>query len=219
MKNTVFITGIGKGIGKGLAQKFLKEGFFVIGASLDGIVDFSDDNLKVFELDLYSKESISECSQEVKDFGKNIDIFINNAGVLLDVDDTSVDTNKLLNTLQVNLIGAIDLTQKILPIINEGGHIINISSSAGSMTNVHHAEYPSYKISKAGLNMFTSWLAYKLKGKITVSSVHPGRVKTDMGDWEGDMDIDEAVLHIYETATNKNLETGQFWFKGEKFPW
>lgn len=216
---TVFITGMNRGIGKSIALKFLKEGYFVIGTSISGEVDFSDPNLKIFALDLYSDESILECSKNVKNFGKNIDIYINNAGVLLDVDETEVDTELLRKTLQVNLIGAIDLTQKNLPMINEGGHIINISSSAGSMANVHHAEYPAYKISKAGVNMFTSWLAFKLKGKITVSSIHPGRVKTDMGDWEGDMDIDEAAEYIYETAIKKDLETGQFWFKGEKFPW
>jgi short-subunit dehydrogenase len=186
---------------------------------MDGLVDYTNENLKVFKLDLYDDKNIEECSREVISYGKNIDIYVNNAGVLLDEDETSIVIDKLRKTLQVNLIGSIDLTQKLLSIINKGGHIVNISSSAGSMENVHHADYPAYKISKAGVNMFTSWLAYKLKGEITVSSVHPGRVKTDMGDWEGDMDIEEAVLHIYGTAIKEDLETGQFWFKGEKFPW
>lgn len=216
---TVFITGLNRGIGKGLAEKFLSNGYFIMGTSISGEVDFPNDNLKVFQLDLYEDKSIAKCSEEVNAFNKKIDIYINNAGVLLDEDETNIVIDKLLKTLQVNLIGAIDLTQKLLPIINEGGHIINISSSAGSMENVHHADYPAYKISKAGLNMFTSWLAFKLKGKITVSSVHPGRVKTEMGSWEGDMEIDEAVKYIYETAINNDLETGQFWYKGEKFPW
>ncbi len=216
---TAFITGISRGIGKGLALKFLKEGYFVMGTSITGEVDFSDANLKIFKLDLYQDQSIETCAKEVTDFGKRIDIYINNAGVLLDEGEPDIVIDKLRKTLQVNLIGAVDLTQKILPLMNKGGHIVNISSSAGSMAKVHHADYPAYKISKAALNMFTSHFAFRLKGEITVSSVHPGRVKTDMGSWEGDMDTTEAAGYIFDTATRKDIETGQFWFKGEKFPW
>ena len=216
---TVFITGINRGIGKGLALKFLKEGYFVIGTSINGNVDYSDDNLKVFQLDLYDEKSIEKCVGAVKNFSRVIDIYINNAGVLLDEGEPNIVIEKLRQTLQVNLIGAIDITQKLLPIIKEGGHIINISSSAGSLTNVHHPDYPAYKISKTALNMFTRYLAFKLKDKIMVSSVHPGLVKTDMTGGEGDMDITESAEYIFDTATSKDIETGQFWYKGEKFPW
>lgn len=216
---TVFITGISRGIGKGLALKFLKQGYFVIGTSITGSIDYSDDNLKVFRLDLYDDKSIYGCANAVKSFGKLIDIHINNAGVLLDEGEPDIVIDKLRLTLQVNLIGAVDITQKLLPIIKEGGHIISISSSAGSLANVHHPDYPAYKISKAALNMFTSHLAFKLKNKIKVSSIHPGRVRTDMGGGEGDMDIMESAEYIYDTATKSDIETGQFWFKGKKFPW
>jgi NAD(P)-dependent dehydrogenase (short-subunit alcohol dehydrogenase family) len=216
---TVFITGISRGIGRGLALKFLKEGYFVIGTSITGNADFSDNNLKVFELDLYDDKKIEKCADEVKSFGKQIDIHINNAGVLLDEGEPNIVIDKLRRTLQVNLIGAIDITQRLLPIIREGGHIVNISSSAGSLANVHHSDYPAYKISKAALNMFTSHLAFKLRGKMKVSSVHPGRVRTDMGGGEGDMDITESAEYIFDTATRSDIETGQFWFKGNKFPW
>lgn len=216
---TVFITGISRGIGKGLALKFLKEGYFVIGTSITGEVDFKDDNLTVLSLDLFDDASITKCTNEVLNLGKNIDILINNAGVLLDDGETSVVIEKLRKTLQVNTIGPIDLTQKLLSVINEGGHVANISSSAGSLQNVHHADYPAYKISKAALNMFTTWLAFSLKGKNIVSSIHPGRVKTDMGGGEGDMEVDEAAEYIFNTVVDPNLESGQFWFKGSKFPW
>ena len=216
---TVFITGISRGIGKGLALKFLQKGYFVMGTSMTGDVDFSDDNLKVFKLDLYDEKSIHACAKAVNDFHKRIDIYINNAAVLLDEGEPNIVIEKLRNTLQVNLIGAIDLTQSLLPLIHKGGHIINVSSSAGSLAHVYHPDYPAYKISKAALNMFTSQLAFQLKGTITVSSVHPGRVRTDMGGGEGDMDTTEAAEYIFDIAIKKDIETGQFWFKGKKFPW
>lgn len=216
---TTFITGISHGIGKATAQKFLNEGYQVIGTSLDGILDFSHENLKMIKLDLNNQESIDNCAKELSDLNTKIDIYINNAGILLDEGEDHIVIDKLKGTLQVNLIGPIDLTQKNSPLINDGGHIINISSSAASLEKVHHADYPAYKISKAAVNMFTVWLAFKLKDKIKVSCVHPGRVKTSMGGWEGDMEPEEAAEYIYKTAVDRDIETGQFWYKGEKFPW
>lgn len=216
---TTFITGISHGIGKATALKFLNEGYQVIGTSLDGTLDFEHENLRMVKLDLNNQESIDNCAKELSDMNKKIDIYINNAGILLDEGEDHIVIDKLRGTLQVNLIGPIDLTQKNLSLMNDDGHIINISSSAASLTKVHHTDYPAYKISKAAVNMFTVWLAFKLKDKIKVSCVHPGRVRTGMGAWEGDMGPEEAAEYIYKTATDKDIETGQFWFKGEKFPW
>lgn len=212
---TVLITGVSRGIGKALAQKFLDEKYFVIGTSINGEVDFSNDNLKILQLDLTDSKSIESCVNAVD----KIDILINNAGALFDEDETTVVIDKLRKTLEVNLIGTIDFTERLISKINNGGHIINISSSAGSLSSVYHVEYPAYKISKAALNMFTTYLAFRLKDKIIVSSVHPGRVKTQMGKWEGDMTVEESSKYIFETAIDENIETGQFWFKGEKYPW
>src|SRR3989339_708316 len=119
---TVFITGASRGIGKALANKFMSEGYFVIGTALDGKVDFNHKNLKIVSLDLYDDKSIERCVEELKKQDRRIDIFINNAGVLLDEGEENIVIDKLRKTLQVNLIGGIDLTQRALPLINDGGH-------------------------------------------------------------------------------------------------
>ncbi|HAO64469.1 TPA: hypothetical protein DCQ44_00620 [Candidatus Taylorbacteria bacterium] len=221
MKN-VLITGISKGIGKALAQKFLKEGFFVFGTATNGGVDFTDNNLSVIQLELTSKESIDACASTILQSGKKIDILINNAGGLFDEDDTVVVADKLRKTLEVNLIGPIDLTEQILSAINSGGHIVNLSSTAGSLSLVGHeshfeGHYPAYKISKAAVNMYTRTLALRLKD-IIVSSVHPGWVKTNMGGSDADVTPEEAAENIFKLAIS-NPETGQFWFNGKKLPW
>ena len=216
---TVLITGISRGIGKAVAQKFLNEGYFVIGTSMTGEVDFAHENLKVVQLDLTKSDSISACVSSVG----NIDILINNAGVLLDGEETIVITDLLRKTLEVNLIGTIDFTEKLVSKINNGGHIVNISSSAGSLAEIEtesHAKgyYPAYKISKASLNMYARTIAMRLKD-IKVSSVNPGWVKTEMGGEDAPITPVEAAEHIFKIATDANIETGQFWFKGEKYKW
>lgn len=220
MKN-ILITGVTKGIGKALAKKFLSEGHQVIGTSITGVVDFQDSRMTVVRLDLSLPESIRACAEEVASLGKKIDILINNAGVLLDVDLDHVDIEKLRKTLEVNLIGLIDFTERVIPFLNDGSHILNTSSSAGSLARTDESDddhYPAYHISKTAINMYTRTLAVRLKGKATVSSYHPGWVKTDMGGMDADMTPEEAAEYIYDLAVS-NVETGQFWFKGEKFPW
>jgi NAD(P)-dependent dehydrogenase (short-subunit alcohol dehydrogenase family) len=228
LQKTILITGINRGIGKALAQKFLAEGHSVIGTSQTGGIDFAHDNLKAFQLDLAAPESIDALCTILDQTATSIDLIVNNAGVIVDEDETHVVIDKLRKTLEVNLIGTIDLTEHLLPLIRKGGHIVNISSSAGSLTDSdfdttsHHPfHYPSYKISKVALNMFTRTLAMNLKHEqrdITVSSVHPGWVRTDMGGGGAPMLPAEAAEWIYKLAISKP-ETGCFWFKGEKYPW
>ena len=218
---TVCITGISRGIGRAIAEKFLKEGCRVIGTSTTGRVDFSHGQLSVVELNLTSAESIATCAEQIANIAPHIDILANNAGALFDDEEVEVIIEKLRQTLEVNLIGTIDLTEHILPLLSHGSHIVNISSSAGSFerTTGNKLYYPSYKISKAALNMYTRTLALRLKDEgITVSSVHPGWVRTEMGGDDADISTEEAADGIYNTATNPP-ETGNFWFMGERFPW
>ena len=168
---TIFISGISRGIGKAIAQKFLAEGHAVIGTSIDGGVDFTHEKLTIIQLDLTSPAQIEACSNMLSKLDVEIDILINNAGALFDEDDTHVIIEKLRKTLEINLIGTIDLTEHLIPYINTDGHIVNISSSAGSLggknlTEIEFANsshfpfhYPAYKISKAALNMYTRTLA------------------------------------------------------------
>lgn len=240
---TTLITGIGRGIGKALAQKFLKEGYAVMGTSQTGSVDYQNPNLKVFQLDLASPESIKECAEQVTKSGAKIDILINNAAILLDRSDTHVIVDKLRKTLEVNVVGTIEFTELILGELDNDGHIVNISSASGSLTDEEYAdkpndshhnlfykttrsaadpyEFPSYKISKCALNMYTCILAELMKHEktnIIVSSVSPGWVKTDMGGKDAPTTPEEAAENIYKLAISRP-ETGQFWFNGKKYPW
>ena len=215
---TAVITGIKRGIGKALTEKFLDSGYFVIGTSTNGTIPEQHKNLKVFQLDLADATSIRECATQISALGKPIDVLINNAGIWIDDGDVVLRIDKLRKILEVNLIGTIDFTEQMIPLVADSGHIVNISSKSGSMSAAKTPSHPDYKISKAGLNMATRIWALRLKDRITVSAVHPGWVKTDLGGPNADMEPAEAAEYILTLATAK-VETGQFWFKGKKFPW
>ncbi len=217
MEKIVFITGISRGIGEALAKKFLSEGYIIIGTSTSGRASYSHKNLIILKLDLSSEKSIEKCVEDFKKLDKKIDILINNAGALFDEDETQVKLNKLRKTLEINLIGTINLTENLLPSIAPKGKIINISSSAGSLTDQTHSNYPSYSISKAALNMYTRVLSFKLKD-ISVNSIHPGWVKTDMGGRDATLTPEESANFIFNKIISLK-ETGKFWFKDKEFPW
>jgi NAD(P)-dependent dehydrogenase (short-subunit alcohol dehydrogenase family) len=216
---TILITGASRGIGRALARKFLDQGDAVIGTSRTGIADFAHQNLLFIPLELTDAQSIEACANAVAALNKKIDILVNNAGIWHPKDEhKTIEIPTLRETLEANLFGPINFTERLLPLMNDGGHIINLSSRRGSMSYTTESLYPCYGISKAALNMFTRNLAARLKGKQTVSCVHPGYVKTDMNEGAGDITAEEAADDIYQLARS-NVETGQFWFKGEKFPW
>ncbi len=212
---TVLITGVSRGIGKAAAEKFLKEGWLVIGTSTTGKPPIKNQNLQMHKLDLLDGESIRQLSRKT---GK-IDVIVNNAGIFIDRGKNNISSEALRKTLEVNLIGLADLTDRLLPRVNEGGSIINVSSSLGSITEFGGHYAPAYQISKGALNMYTRALASTLKKRgITVAAIDPGWVKTDMGGKGADREPKEPAEEIYELATKK-IDSGYFWHRGKKRKW
>lgn len=215
---TALITGASRGIGKALVERFLREDYFVIGTSRSGSSDFEHENFAIFPLELSEPQSIDTCAEQIKIMDRKIDVFVNNAGVRDPRDDKEeVEDAVLRDTLEANLLGPIHFSEKVVPLLNSSAHIINISSRRGSYNFTEDTIYPCYSISKAGINMYTRKLAARLKDEATVSCVHPGSVQTDMNP-EGEISAQEAAKDIFRLATS-DVETGQSWFKGERFPW
>ena len=79
MNKTVFITGVSRGIGKALAEKFLSEGYGVVGTSTSGKASWNHKNLTLLKLNLSLSNSIEECVKSFTKLNKKIDILINNA--------------------------------------------------------------------------------------------------------------------------------------------
>ena len=218
---TVFITGVSRGIGKALAEKFLKEGYEVIGTSTAGKAEIKNKNLTILKLDLSLPKSIEQCVKDFEKLNKRIDILVNNAGIHISK-DLIMNVNNLRKILEVNLIGTIDLTERLILFIKEGGKIINISSRAGSITNVgikKDVNFSDYRISKAALNMYTKTLSIRLENKkIMVASIHPAWVETDLGGKGATFKPHESADNVYNRIITLK-ETGKFWFKQEELPW
>lgn len=217
MKN-VIITGASRGIGKAISEKFLNEGWKVIGISAKGNSSIQNKNFEIHKVDLSNSNDIKQFAGYMRNSKIRIDVLINNAAISAD-SGSAISIDTLRKTLEINLIGAIDLTEQLLPYITSNGHIINLSSGLGSLAGATNESYPAYRISKVAINMYTRTLAARLSSKhITVSSVDPGWVKTDMGGSSAPRHVAEPADEIFELAISK-IESGFFWHRMKKVTW
>ena len=176
----VLVSGGTKGIGGAIVTKLLDEGYSVIATTRDktkaNILEHK--NLTVENLDLSSKDSVSEFQEKVESFKPSI--LINNAGVTKDNLFLRMSENDWNEVIETNLNGTYRLTKIFLKdmIKNKWGRIINIGSVSGLMGNPGQTNYAS---SKAALEGFTRSLAKEIGSRnITVNLVSPGFINTDM---------------------------------------
>lgn len=214
----VLITGSSRGIGLATAKKFLNEGWQVLGASTKTNDVIKHNNYKHYLLDLNNPESINICTNKILKDNSQIDVLINCAGISFEPDEsTKFSVLALRKDLEVNLIGTINFTEKIIPIIKASGQILAVSSMMSSLVGYTEDDYPAYRISKTALNMYIKTLAHRLKS-ITVSAFDPGWVKTDMGGSDATREPEIPANEIYALMNTKH-KTGQFWFEGKIRSW
>ncbi|HET6554105.1 MAG TPA: SDR family oxidoreductase [Dyella sp.] len=137
------------------------------------------------KLDVTSAQDVRELAARIDGEYGRLDILINNAGAYFDIDDdpSSVNLDLVRQALETNLLGAWQLTEAMLPLMQRHGYgrIVNVSSGCGAIDSEGSA-CPAYRVSKAALNSHTRMLAAELAGSgICVNAVCPGWVATDMG--------------------------------------
>lgn len=214
------VTGSSRGIGLATVELLSKQsGFKVIGSSTSGNNLLDNSNFKCLKLDLSNNDSIDKFIQGLGDV--KLDFLINNAGILIEKWDASdINMEQLKRTFDINVFGTIELTEKLLPLFNPNAHIINITSDWGSFSEQNFDAFqPHYKMSKAALNMYTKLLAQRLKDQhITVSSLDPGWVQTDMGGKIAPRLPKDVAADILNLLSN-DVESGQFWHQGKVRNW
>lgn len=182
MEKVIVITGGSDGLGKTLAEELSKENHVIILATneekLKNVAIKNNCKYKVCDVANYEKveKSIHEI---ISEFGR-IDIFINNAGLWIQEELDSNDSKRIHSVVDVNLLGVINCSKAVIPIMkeNKDGLIININSQAG----IHHkAERTVYNATKWGVTGFSKSLQDEVaKYGIRVTNIMPGMMKTDM---------------------------------------
>ena len=180
-RENIFVSGASRGIGKEIAINFAKKGFNVVGTSRsDFDFNLDLDNLKPIKLDITNRDDVHDCFDWLKSKNLLPDILVNNAGITSDQLFIRMKDEEWDNVIETNLTGTFNLSKVFIKnmIKNKFGRIINITSISGLMGNPGQVNYSS---SKAALNGFTKSLAKEVGSRnITVNSVAPGYIETDM---------------------------------------
>jgi 3-oxoacyl-[acyl-carrier protein] reductase len=178
-KEKVLITGGNKGIGLATTKEFLSKKYQVYVVARD-FSKFDLDKERSLEKIEFDLAEIAGIPQLVKDIGE-IDILINNAGIMHGIAYDEYTEEKKEKMLKVNLEAPVSLIMEFSPgMIRQGkGRIVNNASIAGE---IGHPDI-WYGITKAGVINFTKSFAKILGHKgIVINAVAPGPVETDMLD-------------------------------------
>ena len=174
-QKTIFITGVSSGIGFGAAQFFLEHGHTVIGT---GRTQEAFKDLKIFPkfkallLDLKDRNQIDQLTVALMKLQvSKIDVLINNAGVALAGPFADQPFSEIEETLQVNVLALMRITQTLLPVISQpGGRIVNISSVSGQNGTPFLSVYCA---SKQGIVCNRCWFMFDTSGNtLNISTNH-----------------------------------------------
>lgn len=182
MKKTIVITGGSDGLGKTLTESLSTENNVVILATNEQklINVATNNNCKYKVCDVSNYELVEKSIKEIINEYRRIDVLINNAGLWIQDELDTNDSDRINSVVDVNLLGVINCAKAVIPIMkeNKDGLIININSQAGIN---HKAERVVYNATKWGVTGFSKSLADEVaKYGIRVTNVMPGMMITDM---------------------------------------
>lgn len=184
---TAIVTGAGRGLGQGIAQKLAKEGALVAVCdinmeSVNTTVDMINEaggKAVGYEIDIADRKAVDTLVQRFVEEHGALDIMVNNAGINRDAMLHKMTDEQWELVLKVNLNGTFYFTQAAAKLMRErgAGRIINIAS-ASWLGNIGQANYAA---SKAGVVGLTKTAARELARKgVTANAICPGFISTDM---------------------------------------
>jgi len=182
------VTGASSGIGAAIVEKLVAEGWKVIAAArrMDRLAALGarlGSRCHPIALDITDRDSVSTLVSRLPEDWRAIGVLINNAGHDIGgraaFDHQAVDD--MLSTIETNVAGMMRVTHAIVPLMlgRQDGHVVNIGSNAATAA---YAGGTAYVASKFAVNGFSKALRLDYLGKIRVTQILPGLVRTEFAE-------------------------------------
>ncbi len=188
------ITGASRGLGKNAALKLASQGVDIIityrsqKAEADAVVAQAKAlgvQAAAVQLDVAESKSFGDFAAKVEVLledqwqRKEFDFLVNNAGIGINVPFAETSEEQFDQLMNIHLKGTFFLTQKLLPLMADGGRILNISTG---LTRFSFPGYSAYAAMKGAVEVLSKYLAKELGSRgIAVNVVAPGAIETDFG--------------------------------------
>jgi NADP-dependent 3-hydroxy acid dehydrogenase YdfG len=221
MSQTVFITGATAGFGEACARSFAQPGNKLIlsGRRVERLEQLKEElsaicDVHILQLDVRERDAVFSAVEQLPLAFKNIDVLINNAGLALGLEPAhEVDITDWEIMVDTNIKGLMYCTRAILPgmVERNHGHVVNISSTAGSWP------YPggnAYGGTKAFVTQFSRNLRADLIGsKVRVTCIQPGMAETEFSSvrFKGDEEKAEGVYNGADPMTAEDIAEAVAW--------
>ena len=229
MAHTLFITGANRGLGLEFVRQYAIDGWQVIASCRDPVeakalqsLKTNYANISIIKLDVANFDEIHQVAESLKNI--TIDLLINNAGIYLDRATDRINVDDWVQTFKVNSIAPVILLNAFKSHLanSELKKAVTLSSKMGSIDDNTKGGSYLYRSSKAAVNMAikNASIDFKPLG-ISVATLHPGWVQTDMGGPDGLIDIPTSVHSLKLVINNLSLaNTGQFIdYEGKLIAW
>lgn len=197
---TILVSGANRGIGRATVEALLAEGvdkIYATARNTDDLPDFGDNRVVALQLDVTDSGSISNAARIAND----IDVLINNAGVLHIGSLLDQPREDIGADFSINFYGTLNVIREFLPVLESGNEaaIVNVASMAAF---VNFPGFGGYSTSKAALFSLSQGIRTELAPRgISVHTVNPGPIDTDM---TRDIPFDKADV----AETGRNIVAG-----------
>ncbi|EFG84703.1 SDR family oxidoreductase [Novacetimonas hansenii] len=199
------ITGANRGIGYSIAKHLTDAGINVVGTyhanedeakAAEIALSHEKVKLRMLQLDIANHTSFTDFAQRVKallanEFGlQGLNYVVQNAGNIIHTRFDAATSEQLDNQYNIHFKGPYLLTVALLPLLRDGGRILNITSAA---TRFYLTDHGPYSAMKAATEVISLYMAKELGERgITVNAVAPGAVASDFG---GGLVRDDATVN------------------------
>ncbi|CAM1361249.1 Short-chain dehydrogenase [Tenacibaculum sediminilitoris] len=211
MKNIV-ITGTSRGIGFELAQQFAYQGHQVLALSRNTkpLEQVNHPNITTISVDLSDEKDIKKAVDFVSTEWEKVDILVNNAGKLINKPFEQLTTQDFEEVYKVNVFAVAELTKNLLPFMQQGSHVVTVSSMGGIQGSMKFPGLAAYSSAKGAVITLSELLAEEYKEQqIAFNVLALGAVQTEMLEeafpgYEAPLSAKEMANYIFDFALTAN---------------